>query len=78
MNSSLHANSVVQALVACRARRQLRGTPLDTPETRKIAKEALWALLESRLGTWDPSAQTLAQWALHVLNNAAAEESQAA
>ncbi len=30
-------------------------------------KAELWARLDARLSTWDPNAQTMAQWALHVL-----------
>jgi len=67
MKPSPHTNAVVQALVACRARRELKGTTRDTPEERQAIKAALWARLDERLSTWDPSAQTMAQWALHVL-----------
>jgi hypothetical protein len=67
MKPSPHTNAVVQALVACRARRELKGTPRDTPEERQTVKAALWARLDARLPTWDPSAETMAQWALHVL-----------
>jgi len=68
MKPSPHSNAVVQALVACRARRELKGTTRDTPEQRQAVKAALWAVLESRLHSWDPGAQTMAQWALHVLS----------
>jgi len=67
MKPSPHTNAVVQALVACRARRELKGTSRDTPEERQAMKAQLWARLDSRLSTWDPSTQTMAQWALHVL-----------
>jgi len=67
MKPSPHTNAVVQALVACRARRELKGTTRDTPEERQTVKAALWARLDARLSTWDPSAETMAQWALHVL-----------
>lgn len=68
MKPSPHSNAVVQALVACRARRELKGTPRDTPEERQAIKAALWAQLEARLPSWDPNAETMAQWALHVLS----------
>jgi hypothetical protein len=78
MNSSLRSNAVVQALVACRVRRQLRGTPQDTPDARQLAKDALWSLLDSRFGTWDPSARTMAQWALDVISQSGHGQQQAA
>jgi hypothetical protein len=68
MKPSPHTNAVVQALVACRARRELKGTPRDTPEERLSVKAQLWARLDARLTTWDPSTETMAQWALHVLS----------
>jgi hypothetical protein len=68
MKPSPHTNAVVQALVACRARRELKGTERDTPEERQAMKAALWARLDARLSTWDPNAETMAQWALHVLS----------
>jgi hypothetical protein len=68
MKPSPHSNAVVQALVACRARRELKGTPRDTPEERQAIKAELWARLDARLSTWDPNAETMAQWALHVLS----------
>jgi hypothetical protein len=68
MKPSPHTNAVVQALVACRARRELKGTPRDTPEERQAMKAQLWARLDARLSSWDPSSQTMAQWALHVLS----------
>ena len=77
MKPSPHTNAVVQALVACRARRELKGTSRDTPEERQAIKAALWARLDERLSSWDPSAQTMAQWALHVLS-APAESSRTA
>jgi hypothetical protein len=77
MKPSPHTNAVVQALVACRARRELKGTPRDTPEERQATKAALWARLDARLSTWDPNAETMAQWALHVLS-APSEPSRAA
>ena len=75
MKPSPHSNAVVQALVACRARRELKGTPRDTPEERQAMKAQLWARLDARLSTWDPSTETMAQWALHVLS-APSERSQ--
>jgi hypothetical protein len=69
MKPSPHSNAVVQALVACRARRELKGTSRDTPEERQAIKAMFWAKLEARLHSWDPSAQTMAQWALHVLSS---------
>ena len=68
MKPSPHSNAVVQALVACRARRELKGTQRDTPEERQAIKAQLWARLDARLSTWDPSSETMAQWALHVLS----------
>jgi hypothetical protein len=68
MKPSPHTNAVVQALVACRARRELKGTTRDTPEERQAMKAQLWARLDARLSTWDPSSETMAQWALHVLS----------
>jgi hypothetical protein len=68
MKPSPHSNAVVQALVACRARRELKGTQRDTPEERQAIKARLWARLDARLSTWDPSSETMAQWALHVLS----------
>jgi len=68
MKPSPHTNAVVQALVACRARRELKGTPRDTPDERQAMKSQLWARLEARMSTWDPNSQTMAQWALHVLS----------
>lgn len=78
MKPSPHTNAVVQALVACRARRELKGTQRDTPEERQAMKAQLWARLEARLPTWDPTSETMAQWALHVLSapSAPAEHSQ--
>jgi hypothetical protein len=70
MQPSLQSNAVVQALVACRARRELRGTPNDTPEARQRVKQSLWRMLEARMASWDPGSQTMAQWALHVLDGA--------
>jgi hypothetical protein len=78
MKPSPHGNAVVQALVACRARRELKGTPRDTPEERLVVKRALWSLLEAHLGTWDPNAETMAQWALHVLTRQPEQSHQAA
>jgi hypothetical protein len=43
MKPSPHTNAVVQALVACRARRELKGTERDTPEERQAMKAELWA-----------------------------------
>jgi hypothetical protein len=73
MNSALRSNAVVQALVACRVRRQLRGTSNDTPDARQLAKDALWSLLESRFSTWDPSARTMAQWAVDIISQPAGQ-----
>ena len=78
MQPSLHSNAVVQALVACRARRELRGTPNDTPEARQRVKQSLWKMLEAKVANWDPASQTMAQWALHVLDGATAASQQAA
>jgi hypothetical protein len=78
MNSSLRSNAVVQALVACRVRRQLRGTPNDTPDARQVAKDALWNLLESRFSSWDPSARTMAQWAVDIISQPGQGRQQAA
>jgi hypothetical protein len=78
MQPSLQSNAVVQALVACRARRELRGTPNDTPEARLRVKQSLWRMLEARMASWDPGSQTMAQWALHVLDGATTAASQAA
>ena len=47
------------------ARRELKGTERDTPEERQAIKAELWARLDARLSTWDPNAETMAQWALH-------------
>jgi hypothetical protein len=78
MNTSLRSNAVVQALVACRVRRQLRGTPNDTPDARQLAKDALWKLLESRFSSWDPSARTMAQWAVDIISQPGQGTQQAA
>ena len=75
MQPSLQSNAVVQATRACRARRELRGTPNDTPEARLRVKQSLWRMLEARVTSWDPGSQTMAQWALHVLDGATAASS---